>query len=96
MKFLPYWHDNALVFAAAAEGPVDGHYDVAKGAEPERNSRATNSLSASASSNRRCSCPLVHPHYDHEPDTRGAAEPTVLCTLSAQLGAIAAASSPAA
>ncbi|AFL48830.1 glycine/D-amino acid oxidase-like deaminating enzyme [Sinorhizobium fredii] len=29
MKFLPYWHDNTPAFAGAAEGPVDGHYDVA-------------------------------------------------------------------
>ncbi len=29
MKFLSYWHDTAPVFAGAATGPVDGHYDVA-------------------------------------------------------------------
>ncbi|EJZ22695.1 FAD-binding oxidoreductase (plasmid) [Rhizobium sp. Pop5] len=29
MKFLSYWHDNAQAFTGAAEGPVDGHYDVA-------------------------------------------------------------------
>ncbi len=29
MKFLPYWHDTAPAFAGPAEGPVDGHYDVA-------------------------------------------------------------------
>jgi len=29
MKFLSYWHDTAPAFAGAAQGPVDGHYDVA-------------------------------------------------------------------
>ncbi|MDR3517489.1 MAG: FAD-binding oxidoreductase [Azospirillaceae bacterium] len=29
MKFVPYWRDTAPLFAGAAEGPVDGHYDVA-------------------------------------------------------------------
>ncbi|WEX78953.1 FAD-binding oxidoreductase [Sinorhizobium numidicum] len=29
MKFVSYWHDTAPAFAGAAEGPVDGHYDVA-------------------------------------------------------------------
>ena len=29
MKYLSYWHDTAPRFTGAAEGPVDGHYDVA-------------------------------------------------------------------
>lgn len=29
MKFLSYWHDTTPAFAGAAQGPVDGHYDVA-------------------------------------------------------------------
>lgn len=29
MKFLSYWHDTAPVFSGAAQGPVEGHYDVA-------------------------------------------------------------------
>ena len=29
MKFLSYWHDTAPAFAGAAQGPVEGHYDVA-------------------------------------------------------------------
>lgn len=29
MKFQSYWHDTAPVFAGAAQGPVEGHYDVA-------------------------------------------------------------------
>ena len=29
MKFVSYWHDTAPVFAGAAQGPVEGHYDVA-------------------------------------------------------------------
>ncbi len=30
MKFQSYWHDTApTVFDGAAQGPVEGHYDVA-------------------------------------------------------------------
>jgi glycine/D-amino acid oxidase-like deaminating enzyme len=29
MKFQSYWHETAPVFAGAAQGPVEGHYDVA-------------------------------------------------------------------
>ena len=29
MKLVSYWHDTAPLFAGAAEGPVEGHYDVA-------------------------------------------------------------------
>ena len=29
MKFVSYWHDTAPVFAGGAQGPVEGHYDVA-------------------------------------------------------------------
>jgi len=29
MKFVSYWHDTAPLFAGAAQGPVEGHYDVA-------------------------------------------------------------------
>ncbi|MGP4666593.1 NAD(P)/FAD-dependent oxidoreductase [Agrobacterium pusense] len=29
MKLVSYWHDTAPSFAGAAEGPVEGHYDVA-------------------------------------------------------------------
>ena len=29
MKYLSYWHDTAPRFTGAAEGPVDGNYDVA-------------------------------------------------------------------
>ena len=29
MKLKSYWHDTAPVFAGAAHGPVEGHYDVA-------------------------------------------------------------------
>jgi hypothetical protein len=29
MKFVPYWHDTALRFAGATQGPVEGHDDVA-------------------------------------------------------------------
>ena len=29
MKFESYWHDTAPVFAGGAQGPVEGHYDVA-------------------------------------------------------------------
>jgi glycine/D-amino acid oxidase-like deaminating enzyme len=29
MKFISYWHDTARPFAGAAEGPVEGDYDVA-------------------------------------------------------------------
>ncbi len=29
MKFLSYWHDTAPAFAGAAQGPVEGHFDVA-------------------------------------------------------------------
>jgi glycine/D-amino acid oxidase-like deaminating enzyme len=29
MQFKSYWHDTAAVFAQAAKGPVEGHYDVA-------------------------------------------------------------------
>jgi glycine/D-amino acid oxidase-like deaminating enzyme len=29
MKFLSYWHDTAPSFSGGAEGPVEGHYDVA-------------------------------------------------------------------
>ena len=29
MKLQSYWHDTAPVFANAAQGPVEGHYDVA-------------------------------------------------------------------
>ncbi|KJX86869.1 D-amino acid dehydrogenase small subunit [Agrobacterium tumefaciens] len=29
MKLVSYWHDTAPLFAGAAQGPVEGHYDVA-------------------------------------------------------------------
>jgi glycine/D-amino acid oxidase-like deaminating enzyme len=29
MKFVSYWHDTAPRFGGAAQGPVEGHYDVA-------------------------------------------------------------------
>jgi len=29
MKFVSYWHDTAPLFGGAAQGPVEGHYDVA-------------------------------------------------------------------
>ncbi|TPI58194.1 FAD-binding oxidoreductase [Mesorhizobium sp. B3-1-7] len=29
MKLVSYWHDTAPVFAGAAQGPVEGHYDAA-------------------------------------------------------------------
>ncbi|MCR6725756.1 NAD(P)/FAD-dependent oxidoreductase [Agrobacterium fabrum] len=29
MKLVSYWHDTAPLFAEAAQGPVEGHYDVA-------------------------------------------------------------------
>ena len=29
MKLLSYWHDTAPAFAGGAQGPVEGHYDVA-------------------------------------------------------------------
>lgn len=29
MKFQSYWHDTAPGFGDAAQGPVQGHYDVA-------------------------------------------------------------------
>ncbi|YCI06761.1 FAD-binding oxidoreductase (plasmid) [Ensifer sp. D2-11] len=29
MKFVSYWHDTAPAFAGGAQGPVEGHYDVA-------------------------------------------------------------------
>lgn len=29
MKFVSYWHDTAPVFAGGAQGPVEGHFDVA-------------------------------------------------------------------
>ena len=29
MKFVSYWHDSAPVFDGGAQGPVEGHYDVA-------------------------------------------------------------------
>ena len=29
MKYLSYWHDTAPVFSGAAQGPAEGHYDVA-------------------------------------------------------------------
>lgn len=29
MKYLSYWHDTAARFTDGAEGPIDGHYDVA-------------------------------------------------------------------
>jgi len=29
MKYLSYWHDTAPRFTGGAEGPIDGHYDVA-------------------------------------------------------------------
>jgi glycine/D-amino acid oxidase-like deaminating enzyme len=29
MKYVSYWHDTAPVFSGAAEGPVEGRYDVA-------------------------------------------------------------------
>ncbi|TIS52360.1 FAD-binding oxidoreductase [Mesorhizobium sp.] len=29
MKFVSYWHDTAPVFSGGAQGPVEGHYDVA-------------------------------------------------------------------
>ncbi|MBB3350354.1 glycine/D-amino acid oxidase-like deaminating enzyme [Rhizobium sp. BK049] len=29
MQFQSYWHDTARAFADAAQGPVEGHYDVA-------------------------------------------------------------------
>jgi len=29
MKFVSYWHDTAPVFDGGAQGPVEGHYDVA-------------------------------------------------------------------
>src|SRR5437016_13734161 len=29
VKYVPYWHDTAPGFSGGAEGPVNGHYDVA-------------------------------------------------------------------
>jgi glycine/D-amino acid oxidase-like deaminating enzyme len=29
MKFISYWHDTAPAFSGAAQGPAEGHYDVA-------------------------------------------------------------------
>lgn len=29
MKYVSYWHDTALRFTGAVEGPIEGHYDVA-------------------------------------------------------------------
>src|ERR1700756_1761458 len=29
VKYVSYWHDTASTFDGGAEGPVDGHYDVA-------------------------------------------------------------------
>jgi glycine/D-amino acid oxidase-like deaminating enzyme len=29
MKYVSYWHDTAPTFSGAADGPVDGHFDVA-------------------------------------------------------------------
>ncbi len=31
MKFQSYWHDTAPVIGDAAQGPVEGHCDVAVG-----------------------------------------------------------------